>query len=138
MISEPVRNWTHGNTRGKMIIPVNASRDEDPDQIKAALLHCANSNEAVSQLPEPWVVLSRFGDYAHEFQLHFFVDDVTSGVFISSEVRFAIVREFAARGLRFAYPHSRVERINEEPESAPEPLRAKVSPVRRTRRKKGR
>ena len=134
LISEPVRNWTHDNTRGKMIIPVNASRDEDPDAVKQALLNCANAHEAISQLPEPWVVLSRFGDYAHEFQLHFFVDDVTSGVFISSEVRFAIVREFSEKGLRFAYPHSRVERINEEPEEKPK--RAQRAPRKAVKRRR--
>lgn len=100
LISEPVKNWTHADTRGKFVIPVSVARAEDPERVREVILAAVKSIPGISANPEPWVLLSRFGDAANELQLNFFVEDVVTGVFVASEARFAIHRAFQAEGIQ--------------------------------------
>ena len=47
--------------------------------------------------PEPAVLLNRFGDSSLDFVLSFHVEDILWGVFVASDIRFAILRPFARR-----------------------------------------
>ena len=115
LISEPVKNWTHGDTRGKFDIPVNVARSEDPEHVRAVLISCVKASSGVSSDPEPWVLLSKFGDFSMEMQLNFFVEDVVMGVFIASDVRFAIVKAFREQGIVMPFPQRDVHhRVHDE------------------------
>jgi potassium-dependent mechanosensitive channel len=115
LISEPVKNWTHGDTRGKFVIPVNVARSEDPEHVRAVLISCVKASSGVSSDPEPWVLLSKFGDFSMEMQLNFFVEDVVMGVFIASDVRFAIVKAFREQGIVMPFPQRDVHhRVHDE------------------------
>lgn len=115
LIAEPVKNWTHADTRGKMVIPVSVSRNADPEFVRDILVRCAKSNSEVAKDPEPWVLLAKFGEYAHEFQLNFFVEDVVRGVFVASDLRFGILKAFQEHGLEMPYPQHQVLRPQRVP-----------------------
>lgn len=115
LISEPVKNWTHGDTRGKFVIPVNVARTEDPERVRAVMIACAKGSTGIAADPEPWVLLSKFGDFAMEMQLNFFVDDVVTGVFVASDIRFAIVKAFREEGIVMPFPQRDVHhRVHDE------------------------
>lgn len=100
LISEPVKNWTHGNTTGKQVIRVRVSYDSDPDVVRTILQKCAKDHPDVARDPEPFVQLTEFGDNTLDFLLHFYVDDVMVGVMVASDLRFAILNAFREAGVR--------------------------------------
>jgi small-conductance mechanosensitive channel len=100
LISEPVKNWTHGNTTGKSIIKVRVAYDSDADAVRDILLGCAKAHPDVARDPEPFVQLVEFGDNTLDFLLHFYIDDVLTGAMVSSDLRFAILNAFRNAGIR--------------------------------------
>ncbi len=100
LISDPVKNWTHGNTSGKSIIKVRVAYDSDADAVRDILVGCAKNHPDVARDPEPFVQLVEFGDNTLDFQLHFYVDDVLIGAMVSSDLRFAILNAFRNAGIR--------------------------------------
>jgi potassium-dependent mechanosensitive channel len=137
LISEPVKNWTHGDTRGKFVIPVNVSRTEDPEHVRQVLISCSKASSGVASDPEPWVLLSKFGDSSMEMQLNFFVDDVVMGVFVASDVRFSIVKAFREHGIVMPFPQRDVHHRVHDEDMLPAKLVRKPAVKRnRTPRKK--
>ena len=137
LIAEPVKNWTHGDTRGKFVIPVNVSRNEDPEHVRQVLLGCVKASSGIASDPEPWVLLSKFGDSAMEMQLNFFVDDVVMGVFVASDIRFAIVKAFRENGIVMPFPQRDVHHRVQDDDMLPAKLVRKAAAKRkRTPRKK--
>ena len=135
-ISEPVKNWTHGDTRGKFVIPVNVARTEDPEHVRQVLISCVKASSGVSSDPEPWVLLSKFGDFSMEMQLNFFVDDVVMGVFITSDVRFAIVKAFREHGIVMPFPQRDVHHRVHDEDMLPAKLARKAAVKRKPARKR--
>lgn len=99
LISEPVINRTHGDMMSKAIIDVAVHIDADPEVVRDVLLRCAESHAGVSRDPPPMVQLAGFGESSLKFQLHFFVDDALTAAPTASDLRFAIIKAFKAKGI---------------------------------------
>jgi small-conductance mechanosensitive channel len=108
LIAEPVKNWTHRDTVGKMTVPVTVARDSEPEKVRDILLACAKSHKGVLRDPEPAVLLNRFGDSGLDFVLSFHVEDVLWGVHVASDIRFAILRSFREAGVVMPYPQREI------------------------------
>ena len=72
-ITGAVKNWTHANTTGRIIVKVGVGYDSDPDQVRDILLACADEHPRVLKQPPPRALLLGFGDSALEFELRAFV-----------------------------------------------------------------
>jgi potassium efflux system protein len=99
LISGVVKNWMHGDTTGRIVIPVGVGYDAEPEQARALLLDCANDHPAVLVYPEPRVCLKNFGDNALDFELVCFVGDVTASGRVASDLRFAILKRMRDMGI---------------------------------------
>ncbi len=58
LITEPVKNWTHGDTMGRFMVAVTVDQASDPEAVKSLLLDVAREHPKVLTYPEPIVVLA--------------------------------------------------------------------------------
>lgn len=104
LISEPVQNWTHSNTIGRVKITVGVSYDADPRRVEEILLACATNNEAVLASPKPWVMFKDFGSSSLDFELRAYLGEVEMVYRVASELRFAIFADLKAAGIEIPFP----------------------------------
>jgi small-conductance mechanosensitive channel len=98
-ITGAVKNWTHGNTMGRITVKVGVGYDSDPDQVRKILLECATSNASVMSQPEPRVFLIAFGDKALEFELRCLVANVQDSLAVKSTLQLDVLRAFRQAGI---------------------------------------
>jgi len=104
LISEPVQNWTHSDTIGRVKILVGVSYDSDPRQVEEILVNCARGNEDVLGDPAPWVVFLDFGASSLDFELRAYLRDVDRVMLVSSSLRFEIFDALKAAGIEIPFP----------------------------------
>ncbi len=99
LISGAVTNWTHGNVRGRVKVPVGVAYGTDPDLVKEVLLSIARDHPMVLKLPKPQVVFMGFGTDAMDFQLRGILRDINYVLSTASDINFEIVKRFKANGI---------------------------------------
>jgi potassium-dependent mechanosensitive channel len=104
LITGVVKNWTHTNTLGRILIKVGVGYDSDPEQVRDILAECASSHPQVLKLPAPAVLLAAFGDHALQFEVYCIVADLANRGSIKSDIQFAILKRFRAAGIEIPYP----------------------------------
>jgi small-conductance mechanosensitive channel len=104
LITEPVRNWTHGSNRGRFIVAVTVDQESDPVVVLDILTEIARANDKILTYPEPNVALVRFGPLGLDFELKAFVPDILDGAMVASDVRFEILRIFREKGITIPNP----------------------------------
>ena len=114
-ITGAVKNWTHANTIGRIIVKVGVAYDSDPDQVREILLACAAEHPRILQTPAPGALLLAFGDNALEFELRGFVDDIEAALGTRSDLHLAILRRFRAAGIAIPSPQREVRLVPAAP-----------------------
>ncbi len=104
LITDSVTNWTHQNTRGRIIISIGVSYDSDPEQVRSILLDCAASHGGLLEDPEPIVFFMDFGADALMFELRAYLADIGSGLSVRSDLRFAILTALRDAGIEIPFP----------------------------------
>lgn len=124
LISGVVKNWTHTNTTGRLIITVHVTYDADPEEVRDILVACASSNPQVLKSPPARVFLSKMLETGMVFELRCVVANVDYSLSVNSDLNFAILKRFRAAGISLATqswaangPHPAPP-----PEPAPEPV----------------
>lgn len=103
LITEPVKNWTHGDTMGRFTVAVSVAYDSDPDLVQRILLDAAREHPRVVSAPEPAVALVRFGQYGLDFELRAFVADALNAGGAASDIRFALLGLFREKNISIAH-----------------------------------
>lgn len=104
MISAPVTNWTHKNKIGRITVPVGVSYGSDPEQVKEILLKCANDHPNVVRYPEPFVVWQDFGASSLDFEIRAYLSDISNGLGVRTQLRFAIFKALKDAGVEIPFP----------------------------------
>ena len=104
LITESVKNWTHSDTMGRFTVNVSVAYDSDAEKVKELLLQLTKAHPNVLTYPEPVVTLQKFGTYSLDFEIKGTVGDIFYGVFVASDVRFAILKAFAEKGIVIPQP----------------------------------
>jgi potassium-dependent mechanosensitive channel len=102
-ITEKVKNWTHHNSFGRVVIAVNVASSCDPRQTRDILLKVAQDNPRVMSVPEPFVDFEEFGADSLNFKLYAFTYDLTKNVGTRTDLRIAILEAFKQAGIRIAF-----------------------------------
>jgi potassium-dependent mechanosensitive channel len=113
LITGVVKNWTHANTMGRIILKIGVDYDSDPEQVRDLLLECANQHPQVLDVPPPRALLLNFGDSALEFELRCVVADFDNSLIVKSDLYFAILRRLRAAGIRIPSPQREVRLIGD-------------------------
>lgn len=104
LISEPVQNWTHGDTIGRVRVPIGVAYDTDPDKLRNVVHACAAAHDQVLAFPQPSVMFLGFGASSLDFELRCFIPDVDYTLSVASDLRFAIFRSLKENGIEIPFP----------------------------------
>ncbi|MEP9367551.1 DUF3772 domain-containing protein [Xanthobacter sp. VNH20] len=134
LISGMVKNFTHSNTTGRVIVAVNVTYDGDLEEVRDILVACACDHPQVLQSPPPRVFLTKFSDAGLGFELRCVVANVDYGLTVKSDLHFAILSRFRKAGVGLAcQPWAALARapadmVPPPPRAAPEPPAELVPP----------
>jgi potassium-dependent mechanosensitive channel len=105
-ITGVVKNWTHGNTMGRVVVKVRVAFDSDAEKVREVLRACGGDHPQVLRAPPPAVFLMGIGDIGLEFELRCLIANVEQSIAVATELRLEILRRFAQHGIRIPFlPH---------------------------------
>lgn len=104
LISSSVKNWTHADRVGRVIVNVGVSYSSDPQQVRDLLMDMITENKDVLKTPKPTVLFKDFADSALIFEIRFFISNIQEIFPISSQVRFDIWEVFKEAGVEISFP----------------------------------
>ena len=129
LITGLVKNWTHVNTQGRIIIKASVGYDADADAVKDLLQTTAAAHPQVMKTPPPRAFLAAFGDNALNFELRCVIANVENGMAVKSDLHLAVLKSFRAAGIEISPPGQMPEnRHREKPDAAP-PGAAEAQPA---------
>ena len=104
-ITNRVTNWTFTNNNGRVEILIGVSYDSDIEKARELILEAAQGHPRCVEEPEPACYLTDFGDSSVNFQLFFWVSDVTEGrLEPKSDVLRSIWKKFAEHDIVIPFP----------------------------------
>lgn len=104
-ITNEVINWSYADPNVRVIIKVQISYDDDPEQAMDLMLDCAKASERVLAEPKPTVRLMEFADSGIELQLRVWIADPQNGTAeVKSEINLAIWRAFKKHKITIPFP----------------------------------
>ncbi|MEW6254784.1 MAG: DUF3772 domain-containing protein [Pseudomonadota bacterium] len=125
LITGMVKNFTHSNTTGRVIVIVNTTYDVDMDAVRDLLIAAACDHPQVIQSPPPRVFLTKFSDAGLQFELRCVVANVDYALTVKSDLHFSILTRFRKAGVGVAcQPWASLARAPADlvpPPSAPPP-----------------
>ena len=104
-ITHPVTNWSHGDPRVQIRIPVGVAYGTDVEKLRTVLLEVAAGHSKVLKTPEPTVYFDAFGDSAMQFELGVWTSEMAhSPRRFRSELNFAIERKLRENAIQIPFP----------------------------------
>lgn len=104
-ITNRVTNWTYSSNLGRIEIPIGVSYDSDIEKARELILTAANEHPRSSKNPLPKCHLREFSDSSVNFILHFWLDDVTKGIYEPhSDVMRSIWKKFKTHNITIPFP----------------------------------
>ena len=104
LVSQRVINWSYGDPRARISIPVGVADDSDIELVTETLLEAAEDVEKVLPDPPPRVQFLKFGEYSLDFRLLVWTNEPRRNVQIRSDINYRIARLFRERNIRIPYP----------------------------------
>ena len=104
LVSQRVVNWSYGDPRARIAIPIGVADDSDIDLVTATLIRAAQEVPNVLTEPKPRVQFLKFGDYSLDFRLLVWTNQPRRHVQIRSDINYRIARLFRERSIRIPYP----------------------------------
>lgn len=99
LVSSNVKNWMHNDLLGQAKIRIGVAHGADPEQIRQLLVDIAKANPMVLSHPTPKVFMTDLTEGAMFFELGCVVANVDNVATVRSDLRFEIIKRFAAAGL---------------------------------------
>jgi potassium efflux system protein len=96
-----VSNHSSPHKRARLNVQLPVGFGEDVDLIKEILSSVAHSHKHILAEPPPQVAIEEILDSHFRFAVIVWVDEPVIAIGVASELRFAISRAFAQRGIRF-------------------------------------
>ena len=104
LVSQRVINWSYGDPRARIAIPVGVAYHSDVDLVSQTLILAAEGVENVLESPAPKVQFLRFGDYSLDFRLLVWTRQPRRHPQIKSDINYRIEKLFRERGIEIPYP----------------------------------
>lgn len=105
LVSQTITNWSHGDPRVRIRLPVGVAYASDPAKVRDVLLAVAHAHPDVLKDPEPAVFFDGFGDSALNFELGVWTTDRAHAPRrFRSELNFAIERALREHGIEIPFP----------------------------------
>jgi potassium-dependent mechanosensitive channel len=104
LVSQRVINWSYGDPRARISIPIGVATTSDVDLVTKTLLLAAEGIEHVLTDPPPKVQFLRFGEYSLDFRLLVWTRQPNRHPQIKSDINYRIERLFRERHIEIPYP----------------------------------
>ena len=95
--------YTGSNRQIRILIPVGASYNNDPEQVIKILEEVGLDHPEVLRLPKPMAMLTGFGDSSVDFSLAVWINDPTRLKPVTSELNRAIWKAFASHDIEIPF-----------------------------------
>jgi potassium-dependent mechanosensitive channel len=103
-ITGVVKNWTHGDIVGRIIIKVRVTFDGDFAKVRDVLMECAAGHPHVLRVPPPSVYLIGFADIGVDFELRCMLGNVEQALAVKSDIQMEVLRRFGETGIKMPFP----------------------------------
>ena len=104
LVSQRVVNWSYGDPRARIAIPIGVADDSDIDLVTNTLMDAAKNVANVLTDPQPRVQFLEFGDYTLNFRLLVWTNQPRRNIQIRSDINYRIAKLFRERSIRIPYP----------------------------------
>ncbi len=104
LVTQRVVNWSYGDPRARISIPVGVAYNSDVRLVTDTLLRAAEGVENVIDDPPPQVQFMKFGDRSLEFRLLVWTRRPSRHPHIRSDVNYRIEQLFREKGIEIPYP----------------------------------
>lgn len=104
LVSQRVVNWSYGDPRARIAIPIGVADDSDIELVTDTLVEASRGVANVLDEPKPRVQFLKFGDYSLDFRLLVWTNQPRRHVQIRSDINYRIARLFRERSIRIPYP----------------------------------
>ena len=104
LVSQRVINWSYGDPRARIAIPVGVAYDSNVELVTETLILAAEGVENVLSEPAPRVQFLKFGDSSLDFRLLVWSVQPRRHLEIKSDINFRIWTLFRERGIEIPYP----------------------------------
>jgi small-conductance mechanosensitive channel len=104
LVSQRVINWSYGDPRARIAIPVAVAPNSDVEVVTQTLLLAATGVDRVVTDPPPNVQFLRFGDYSLDFRLLVWTHEPRRHPQIRSDINYRIAKLFRETGIETARP----------------------------------
>ena len=120
LITGIVKNWTHANSWGQIVIRLGVDYASDPEAVRDILNISTSEHPQVVPAPAPVVQLASLGDNALQFEVYAVVSNLANAGPIKSDIHFAILKRFRAAGIKIAFPQREVHMIGDKTSVMPQ------------------
>jgi small-conductance mechanosensitive channel len=104
LVSQRVINWSYGDPRARIAIPISVATTSDVDLVTKTLLRAAEDVDNVLTEPPPKVQFLKFGGYSLDFRLQVWTHQPSRHPQIRSDINFRIERLFREAGIEIPFP----------------------------------
>ena len=104
-ISNTVTNWSHGDPKVRIRVPVGVAYATDLKLLQNLLLEAALEHPKALRDPKPVVLFTEFGDNSLNFELAVWTQEMTATpIHFTSEMNFIIEEKLRENGIEIPFP----------------------------------
>lgn len=106
LVREQLINWSYGDPRARMSIPVGVAYGTDVDLVTETLLKATEDVDNVLRDPPPKVQFLKFGDWSLDFRLLVWTNRPRIHAQIRSDINYRIEKLFREAGIEIPFPQT--------------------------------
>jgi len=106
LVSQRLINWSYGDPRARISIPVSVAYDSEIELVTRTLLAGAEGVDNVLQDPAPKVQFLKFGDWSLDFRLLVWTNRPRLHTQIRSDINYRVERLFRHAGIEIPFPQT--------------------------------
>jgi small-conductance mechanosensitive channel len=106
LVSQRLINWSYGDPRARIAIPIGVAAESDIDLVTRTLLKAAEDVDNVLSDPMPKVQFLKFGDWSLDFRLLVWTNRPRLHMQIRSDINYRIDKLFREAKIEIPYPQS--------------------------------
>jgi small-conductance mechanosensitive channel len=112
LVSQRLINWSYGDPRARLSIPVSVAYGSDIELVTNTLLKAADDVENVLLDPAPKVQFLKFGDWSLDFRLLVWTNRARLHTQIRSDINYRVERLFRQAGIEIPFPQTELRLRN--------------------------
>jgi len=106
LVSQRLINWSYGDPRARISIPVSVAYGSDIELVTNTLLKASEDVDNVLRDPAPKVQFLKFGDWSLDFRLLVWTNRPRLHTQIRSDINYRIERLFRQAGIEIPFPQT--------------------------------